>query len=170
MYGEGYDYPPLYTPSSGDITGALPVGIQTRAESDIPYWPVQNTWTYKEIWIHPVSQWIGIMREIEGTSLRNNSPDQPGNDIKVKLSGKTSPNGLVNITATVEGNGKHNFSLRCSNLKIKDTSRAVNLEPGKKAILKWTGRTNQVDEEWVALAIADNNIENRWELTGSAWK
>jgi len=56
MYGEGYDFPPLYTPSSGDIVGALPVGIQTRAERDIPYWPVQSTWTYKEVWVHPVSQ------------------------------------------------------------------------------------------------------------------
>ena len=69
MYGEGYDFPPLYTPSSGDITGALPVGIQTRAENDIPYWPVQNTWTYKEVWVHPVSQWIGIMRDVEGPAI-----------------------------------------------------------------------------------------------------
>ena len=64
MYGEGYDFPPLYSPSSGDIVGALPVGIQTRAESDIPYWPVQSTWTYKEVWLHPLSQWIGLMRDI----------------------------------------------------------------------------------------------------------
>ncbi len=30
MYGEGYDYPPLYAALSGNMVGALPVGIQTR--------------------------------------------------------------------------------------------------------------------------------------------
>lgn len=69
MYGEGHDFVPLYTPSSGDIVGALPVGIQTRGESDVPYWPVQNTWTYKEIWVHPVTGWIWLLRDIEGPAI-----------------------------------------------------------------------------------------------------
>jgi hypothetical protein len=66
MYGEGYDYPPLYTPSSGDIVGALPVGIQTRGDEDAPYWPVQSMWTYKEIWSHPVTNWIWLLKDVEG--------------------------------------------------------------------------------------------------------
>ncbi|MFT3701154.1 MAG: hypothetical protein QM802_02230 [Agriterribacter sp.] len=37
MWGEGYDFAPLYTPSSGDMVGALPVGIQTKGEADVPY-------------------------------------------------------------------------------------------------------------------------------------
>jgi hypothetical protein len=77
MYGEGYDFTPLYTPSSGDITGALPVGIQTRATNDVPYWPVQSTWTYKEVWVHPVSQWIGLMRNLEGPAVIQGKTDEP---------------------------------------------------------------------------------------------
>ena len=69
MYGEGYDFSPLYTPSSGDIVGALPVGIQTCGDSDVPYWPVQSTWTYKEVWTHPVTQWIWLMCDLEGSAL-----------------------------------------------------------------------------------------------------
>jgi len=69
MYGEGYDFSPLYTPSSGDIVGALPVGIQTRGDGDVPYWPVQSTWTYKEVWTHPVTQWIWLMCDLEGPAL-----------------------------------------------------------------------------------------------------
>jgi hypothetical protein len=69
MWGEGYDYPPLYAPFPGDITGALPVGIQTRGDSDVPYWPVQNTWTYKEIWSHPDGRWIWLMRDLAGPAL-----------------------------------------------------------------------------------------------------
>ena len=77
MYGEGYDFTPLYTPSSGDITGALPVGIQTHAENDAPYWPVQSTWTYKEVWVHPVSQWIGLMRDLEGPAVIQGKTNEP---------------------------------------------------------------------------------------------
>ena len=69
MWGEGYDFPNLYTPLSGDIVGGLPVGIQTRNEHDVPYWPVQNSWTYKEIWGYPVTNWISLMTDISGPAL-----------------------------------------------------------------------------------------------------
>jgi hypothetical protein len=69
MYGEGYDFTPLYTPSSGDMVGALPVGIQTKGETDAPYWPVQAMWTYKEVWGHPVTNWIWLLKDIEGLAI-----------------------------------------------------------------------------------------------------
>lgn len=69
MYGEGYDFAPLYTPSSGDMVGGLPVGIQTKGEDDAPYWPVQSMWTYKEIWGHPVTNWIWLLKDIEGPPM-----------------------------------------------------------------------------------------------------
>jgi hypothetical protein len=69
MYGEGYDFTPLYTPSSGDIVGALPVGIETKDENDAPYWPVQSMWTYKEIWGHPVTNWIWLLKDIGGPAM-----------------------------------------------------------------------------------------------------
>jgi len=69
MWGEGYDFPPLYSVMSGDMVGGLPVGIQTRGDNDKPYWPVQNSWTYKEIWVYPVIRWIGLMRELAGPAM-----------------------------------------------------------------------------------------------------
>jgi hypothetical protein len=77
MYGEGYDYPPLYAPFPGNITGALPVGIQTRGDRDIPYWPVQSTWTYKEVWVHPVARWIWLLRDFAGPALVEAETDSP---------------------------------------------------------------------------------------------
>jgi hypothetical protein len=68
MYGEGDDFVPLYTPSSGDMVGGLPVGIETRGEKDVPYWPVQSTWTYKEIWGHPPTNWLWLLSAIEGSA------------------------------------------------------------------------------------------------------
>jgi hypothetical protein len=64
MYGEGYDWTPLYSVRSGQMVGALPVGIQTRGMDDAPYWPTQICWTYKEVWTQPVGQWIWLMQDI----------------------------------------------------------------------------------------------------------
>jgi len=77
MYGEGYDFPPLYAPFPGNVVGALPVGLQTRGDHDVPYWPVQSTWTYKEVWVHPVGRWIWLMRDLAGPALVEGQADSP---------------------------------------------------------------------------------------------
>jgi hypothetical protein len=77
MYGEGSDFPPLYAPFPGNIVGALPVGVQTRGDHDVPYWPVQSTWTYKEVWVHPVARWIWLMRDLAGPALVEGQADSP---------------------------------------------------------------------------------------------
>lgn len=77
MWGEGYDYPPLYSVLSGNLVGGLPVGFQSRKENDIPYWPVQSTWTYKEIWVHPVARWIWLMKDLAGPALVEGQAEGP---------------------------------------------------------------------------------------------
>jgi len=66
MYGVGHDYAPQYTAMSGDITGTLPVGIQSRLTEDVPYWPASNCFNYAEVWVHPVSRWLALLAELEG--------------------------------------------------------------------------------------------------------
>jgi hypothetical protein len=51
------------------MVGGLPVGIQTKDEDDAPYWPVQSMWTYKEIWVHPVSRWVWLLKDVEGPAM-----------------------------------------------------------------------------------------------------
>lgn len=69
MYGEGYDWTPLYSVRSGQMVGALPVGVQTKGFEDAPYWPTQICWTYKEVWVQPVGQWIWLMQDISLPAL-----------------------------------------------------------------------------------------------------
>ena len=69
MYGEGYDWTPLYSVRSGQMVGALPVGIETKGDSDAPYWPTQICWTYKEVWTQPVGEWIWLMRDLSGPAV-----------------------------------------------------------------------------------------------------
>lgn len=58
IYGDGYDYPPLYGAYAGDVVGAVPVGIETFENEDEPYMPMQVNATYKEIWTNTTA---GVM-------------------------------------------------------------------------------------------------------------
>jgi len=64
MYGEGYDWAQQYSVSSGDFVGSIPVGMQSRGVSDLPYWPSQNTYVYKEVWVHSTSRWLWLMADL----------------------------------------------------------------------------------------------------------
>jgi len=66
MYGEGYDWSQQYSVSSGDFVGSLPVGMQSRGDSDLPYWPSQNMYVYKEVWVHSTSRWLWLMTDLLG--------------------------------------------------------------------------------------------------------
>ncbi|MBK9389309.1 MAG: glycoside hydrolase family 9 protein [Bacteroidetes bacterium] len=169
MYGLGYDFPPIYTPSSGDIVGGLPVGIQTRGDSDIPYWPVQNTWTYKEIWIHPVNQWIGLMREIISLPDRFADKRKTEKSFSISASEKTTPKGDITITAVLKGTGSHTINIRTSNVSLKNSFKKVTLEPGKEVVLKWQAKTIHNDEPWVALIVPDNDLNKKTEVSGTSW-
>jgi Glycosyl hydrolase family 9/Cellulase N-terminal ig-like domain len=75
MYGEGYDWTPLYSVRSGQMVGALPVGIETREYNDAPYWPHQICWTYKEVWTQPVGEWIWLMQDLHGSPVIEGDAD-----------------------------------------------------------------------------------------------
>jgi hypothetical protein len=66
MYGEGYDWAQQYSVSSGDFVGSLPVGMQSYGASDLPYWPSQNMYVYKEVWVHSNSRWLWLMADLYG--------------------------------------------------------------------------------------------------------
>jgi hypothetical protein len=64
IYGEGYDYPPLYGAYAGDVVGAVPVGIETFENDDEPYMPMQVNATYKEIWTHTTASTMWLLSKI----------------------------------------------------------------------------------------------------------
>jgi hypothetical protein len=63
IWGEGSNYPQLYTALPGETVGAIPVGMQSRFNEDTPYWPQFNTATYKEVWGAPAARWLSLIAE-----------------------------------------------------------------------------------------------------------
>ena len=64
MYGEGYNYHPLYVAFSKQMLGALPVGIKTYQNTDEPYWPTINNAVFKEIWGHTTGKYLWVLADL----------------------------------------------------------------------------------------------------------
>lgn len=66
IWGEGSNYPQLYTALPGETVGGIPVGMQSRFNEDTPYWPQFNTATYKEVWGSSAGKWLSLISEFLG--------------------------------------------------------------------------------------------------------
>lgn len=64
IYGAGTFYGQQYTALLGETVGEIPVGVQTLANEDIPYFPQANIATYREVWTTPAGRWLWIAAEI----------------------------------------------------------------------------------------------------------
>ncbi len=64
MYGEGERYAQQDANYPGEMTGELPVGIETRDNGDEPYWPSATNATYKEVWLTPAGRWLSVIAEL----------------------------------------------------------------------------------------------------------
>lgn len=67
MYGEGDSYGQEYTALLGETVGEMPVGVQTRRNEDLPYWPPANIATYREVWTTPPGRFMWIAADVMGT-------------------------------------------------------------------------------------------------------
>ncbi len=66
VYGEGSNYGQQYTALLGETVGEMPVGIQTRGNEDVPYWPPANIATYREVWTTPPGRWLWVAADLVG--------------------------------------------------------------------------------------------------------
>jgi hypothetical protein len=64
VYGEGYDYPPLYVAFSNQLVGAVPVGFETFENLDEPFFPMQIAPTYKEVWVHTTCRLMWLISDL----------------------------------------------------------------------------------------------------------
>lgn len=99
MYGEGYDWGPLYSVRSGQMVGALPVGIETKGIADVPYWPNEVCWTYKEVWTQPAGEWIWLMRDLSGPAVVRGVADRGSSDTVEFLNPKTHTSFAAKLVA-----------------------------------------------------------------------
>jgi len=160
MYGAGYDWAQQYSVSSGDFVGSLPVGMQSRGDADVPYWPSQNMYVYKEVWVHPASRWLWLMADL----LDPVSRAVPRTPVSFSVTTTPAPNGGVMIRLTAAGEGSHTFALRAENLVVERPTRLVTFQGGRPTTIEWNARRATPDAPWVAVVVPDGDVSRRHEV------
>ena len=64
VYGAGSNYAQQYGALNGEMAGSIPVGIETRGNDDIPFWPMENCATYKEVWTTSAGRWLWVAADL----------------------------------------------------------------------------------------------------------
>ncbi len=162
MYGEGYDWAQQYSVSSSDFVGSLPVGMQSRGATDLPYWPSQNMYVYKEVWVHPSIRWLSLMEDLLTASAAEHGPKPP--DFTVATT--AAADGEITIRLTNRGSGAHSYTLRTDNLRVGSPSRAVTLRAGQPATIAWKAHRVVADAPWAAVVVEDGNVARRRDAFG----
>jgi hypothetical protein len=82
---------------------------------------------------------------------------------------ETGAPGDILLRVAARGTGSHTFSIRADNIELKEAAqRIVTLGSGNASELVWHAHITSPETPWVAVIIADNAINNRRELTGTA--
>lgn len=64
VYGVGNNFAQQYGALNGEMAGSIPVGIETRGNEDVPFWPMENTATYKEVWTTSAGRWLWLAADL----------------------------------------------------------------------------------------------------------
>ncbi|HVF39883.1 MAG TPA: hypothetical protein VM939_08280, partial [Gemmatimonadaceae bacterium] len=162
MYGEGYDWSQQYSVSSGDFVGSLPVGMQSRGHTDLPYWSSQNMYVYKEVWVHPSARWLWLVQDLaQRVTTRTNRAS-----LDYTMSSTRLANGDVSIKVTASGSGAHSFTLRAANLNPDESVKTVALRNGQSTVAEWKAKVVSANTPWVAVVVPDGKVDQRREIFG----
>ncbi|SEJ36452.1 N-terminal ig-like domain of cellulase [Dyadobacter sp. SG02] len=166
MYGSGYDFPPQFAYCLKDIVGSLPVGMDSRA-GDMPYWPATNSATYKEMWMEPVSRFMGAVSVYSSIDQSVKAGPQPGSAIQVETKSVQAENGTVNVTMTISGTGQHELYLNVFNATSDLHAKQFRLSAGKKENIQFQLSVADKTKPYVAVISIDKNPSLNQEITGS---
>jgi hypothetical protein len=162
MYGEGYDWSQQYSVSAGDFVGALPVGMQSRGVTDVPYWPQQNTYVFKEVWVHSAARWLWLMEDLIGAPRR-----EAASDSGLVVSATRTPSGEVVVRLTGRAAGVRTVMLRAEGLVVDRPSRTVVQGADGRVTVEWRARVSTAGVPWVAVVVPDGDVRRRREVVES---
>ena len=156
MYGVGYDYSPLYVYCTRNIVGALGVGVDSF-HNDEPFWSSTASTTTKEIWVSPVSRFLGTLATFLGE-------DCDAAEVKLNMTREGD-----SVTAVLEGFGKHTLELRLFNASSDFNIDEVELFSDKPMTISFRLEEKDLTKPFVATLIVDGDLDNSVTLTGASY-
>lgn len=155
MYGEGYDWSQQYSVSAGDFVGSLPVGMQSRGDTDLPYWSSQTMYVYDEVWVHSTGRWLWMMEDLLGP---------PPSPAELTVSSTSTATGDVTIRLTSRSTSARSYTVRSANLVIDRPTRSAPASLGQPVTIEWKARIKSPSTPWTAVVIPDGDVSRRHEV------
>ena len=153
MYGVGYDYSPLYVYCTRNIVGALGVGIDSF-KNDEPFWSATASTTTKEIWVSPVSRFLGTLATFLG---------EAGNTSAVEVAMKVDGN---RVDVALNGEGRHTVEVRLYNAESDFEAAELDLVSGQESSVSFNLAVTDRNRPYVIALIVDGDLENAVMMTG----
>ncbi len=166
MYGVGYDFAPQFAYCVKDEVGSLPVGMDCRS-GDQPYWPATNSATYKEMWMEPVSRFLGAVSAYNSQNQLSVLQQAVGKKLEIHTETTQSDEGTVSVTITLTGTGKHEIEIKAFNAKTDFGSKQINLSANKTKKIQLELTVADKSMPYVAVISTDKNPGLRKEIVGS---
>jgi hypothetical protein len=141
MYGEGYDYHPLFTVLYPNIVGAFAVGMDSL-HNDSPYWPNSALFPTKEIWIVPCARAL-LNLAYAGMPARVNGTMKTATTFHEMRTGKTTPVEAGKFGLTLPpGDYTVNFGKITKRMSLVDGANyELDLDPAYAIDLELTAKT-----------------------------
>ncbi|MEN8192126.1 MAG: glycoside hydrolase family 9 protein [Bacteroidota bacterium] len=155
IYGEGYDFPPMYFASSGTIVGAIACGIQTHGNSDVPNWPASACWNYKEIWTHTTSRYLWLISEVAYSHNPISDSDESNN---VLTSKRIVGDGLYQIQISFSKDNERKYELLGYNIIVNKPYKTIQPDENNKLVISWEVKVVSNNKPWVAVVKSNDEI------------
>jgi hypothetical protein len=166
MYGVGYDFAPQFATRLKDLVGSLPVGMDCMS-GDKPYWSATNEATCKEIWVEPVSRFLGAVSVYASQDQLLSARQELWKDIQIQTETVQSDKGVVAITITITGTGNHEVEIKAFNAKSNFDKKQVDLTVNKTEKIQVELNVADQKKPYVAVISVDKNQDLRKEIVGS---
>ncbi|MCJ7449350.1 MAG: glycoside hydrolase family 9 protein [Bacteroidales bacterium] len=166
MYGTGYDFAPHFAYCLKDVVGSLPVGMDCMS-GDKPYWSASNYATYKEIWVEPVSRFLGAVSVYYSQDQFVSQRQELGKNIQVQTESIQSDNGVVAVMITITGKGKHEIEIKAFNAKANFDKKQIDLSGNKTEKIDLELNVIDRNKPYVSVISVDKNPDLRKEIVGS---
>lgn len=154
MYGVGHKFSSMYSTLCGNMIGALPVGIQTHSDKDIPYWPSDVCYNFKEVWVHPSAVWLWLM--VDWIDASEKKPEEPA--IHFDLVATPKGAGKMTIACRATGSGNAVFELRGWNLEPETQTIDADLSEEETRVIEFELSVVDPDKPCVAVVMPNGDL------------
>jgi hypothetical protein len=166
MYGEGYDFAPHFAAHLKNQAGSIPVGMDCMSGDD-PYWSASNNATCKEIWVEPVNRFLGALSVYASRDQYIPARKKPGKSIHMQTETTGPESGIVNVSITITGRGKHVLKVKTFNARPDFSSREIDLSAGRAERIDLMLEVDDRNKPYVAVIYPAGDPGIREEIVGS---